>query len=77
MSEFLFYKKKKSRKFVHKPQVYSNVHFQKNTMEKNSYKAKLATRLSTSEGEPGRNTVMKNDMHYQRQNCILGTETQF
>lgn len=40
----------------------------------NSYKAKLATRLSTNECEPGRNTVMKNDMHYQRQNCIFGTE---
>lgn len=40
-------------------------------MEKNSYKAKLATRLSTSEGEPGRNTAMKIDVRGQRQNCIL------
>jgi len=43
-------------------------------MEKNSYTAKLGARLSTSEGEPGRNTAVKSDVRGQKWNCILGAE---
>jgi len=35
-------------------------------MEENSSKVKLAPRLSTSEGETGKKTAMKNDVHGQR-----------
>lgn len=67
-------KKRKERSFFIDHKYFQTFLSSKDIREKNSYKAKLPTRLPKSEGEPGRNTAMKNDVHGQTQNWVVGAE---